>query len=162
MLKKVAILLVCLVFTSFSLGVQAEDTKVYDVPLTKILDVIEKTKGTRRVVLIWRSKDKKASRKLLAEFSDLENTVPDSIISISDDTDPLALRGYLKTIPILPFKVLRAQKKTGQNINLVLRKLGAEPVKGYPAILLLNEDNTINAQGRIYIDYAVDFIVSQN
>lgn len=49
--EKIAILLVCLVFTSFSLGVQAEDTKVYDVPLTKSLMLSRRPKGREELSL---------------------------------------------------------------------------------------------------------------
>ncbi len=161
MFKKLSVFLVIFSLACFPFNVKAEDTKVYDVPLAKLLNVIEKSKGTRRAVIIWRSKDKKL-RKFLTDFADLENTVPGSVISISDDTNPLAVRDFLRGVPILPYKVLRAQKKTGQSINLVLRKIGADPITRWPHVLLLNEDNTVKEQGAIYIDYVVDFIVTQN
>lgn len=161
MYKRLAVLLVIVSLAGFSSGARAQEAKVYDVPLAKLVDVIEKGKGTRRAVIIWRSKDKKI-RKFLADYVDLENTVPDSVISISDDSDPLAVRSFLKTIPILPYKVLRAQKKTGQNINQLVRKMGGKPIARWPHVILLNEDNSVKDQGAIYIDYVVDFIVNQD
>ncbi|MCB1681246.1 MAG: hypothetical protein KDI65_04865 [Alphaproteobacteria bacterium] len=158
MLRKFILIFVCMGFV-YVPHTAVADTSVYELPLAKILTLVDKTKGQKRVLVVWVTKNKSSARKVVGEFADLENTMPGSVLSISDDTDPLKLREFLASVPVLPYRVYRAKKATGQNINQVLRKLGGKHLDRYPWIILLDEENNIKGEGNIYMDYIVDFIL---
>lgn len=133
--------------------------KIYHVPASMIKAHIEKTKGRKRVLFVWKSTDE-FSRRVLPEYSTLERAKPGSVISISLDDKPLRVTKFLQSIQEETLKTLVVKKTTGDSIDDVLAELGVKPFKGYPLVITLDEDNVIQEQGKLYIDYVADYILT--
>lgn len=140
---------------------EAKEPKVYHMPPSKIQGVIEKTKGKKRALFIWKSTDR-LSQLALPEYSTLEQANPGSIISISLDSNPLRLTQYLKSIGETNLKTLVVKPTTGQSLNKVLEELGVKLGTTYPLVVVLDENNTIKNQGRLYIDFVADYLLSES
>lgn len=131
--------------------------KIYHVPPSKIKAHIEKTKGRKRVLFIWRSDDE-SSRRFLPEYSTLEKASPGTVISIATDKTPVQVMKYLNSIGEQDLRTLVVKRAMGDELNSVLAELGVKPFKEYPLVVTLDENNVVQAQGKLFVDYVVDYL----
>lgn len=131
--------------------------KIYHVPPSKIKAHIEKTKGRKRVLFIWRSDDE-FSRRFLPEYSTLEKASPGTVISIATDKTPVQVMKYLNSIGERDLKTLVVKRAMGDDLNTLLSELGVKPFKEYPLVVTLDENNVVQSQGKLFVDYVVDYL----
>ncbi|MCB1592970.1 MAG: hypothetical protein KDI90_11030 [Alphaproteobacteria bacterium] len=133
--------------------------KIYYVPPSKIMSVIEKSKGRKRALFIWKSTNG-TSIDFLPEFSTLEGAKPGSIISINVDKDPVRVSKFLNSIQEKYLRTFIVKPVTGESLDASLAAMSILPAQDYPLVVLLDENNGVREQGRLFIDYVADYILS--
>lgn len=131
--------------------------KIYHVPASKIKAHIEKTKGRKKVLFIWRSDDE-FSRRFVPEYSTLEKASPGSVISIATDKSPTPVLKYLNSIGESHLKTLVVKRVMGDEFNSMLSDLGIKTFSEYPLVVTLDEENVVQEQGKLFVDYVADFL----
>lgn len=131
--------------------------KIYHVPPSKIKAHIEKTKGRKKVLFIWRSDDE-FSRRFLPEYSTLEKASPGSVISIATDKSPTPVMKYLNSIGESHLRTLVVKRTMGDEFNSMLSDLGIKTFSEYPLVVTLDEENVVQEQGKLFVDYVADFL----
>ncbi len=149
------VLNVLLVFPGASFA--AEKINIYHVPPRVLTSIINNSFGQKRAIILWKSSELE-SRKVMADYSDIEKAKPGSIISISMDDNYSRLARYISVHGPFAFKTLLVKQAKGASLEDILAKLGANKINQYPYVILLSEDNKIDSQGKMFVDFVVDYL----
>ncbi len=159
MKKKISLLClfvsVALFWSGFSFA--KNSSNIYHVPPKVVSSIINNSYGQKRAIVLWKSSELE-SRKVMADYSDIEKAKSGSIISISLDDNYMRLAQFVKNKGPFSYKILLVKSGKGQSLEDVLSKLGVDRIDRYPYVILLSEDNKIQSQGNMFVDFVVDYL----
>lgn len=117
---------------------------------------IDSKKGQKKVVLIYTSWCPYCRAKMPA-FMKMERILPGSVVAISADADNARFAKYIQSYDNIPFKVI-LNKGDEAGLQTVLGQYGAQPWKGYPTMILMDENNKVVGQGNYTTKQVAEYI----
>ncbi len=139
-----------------ALAADYEAGKIYDMPPYKIANIIKKTEGHKRIIMIYASWCPICVAKM-PHIMDLERKKAGSVIAVSVDEKLRNLSRYIKRLKDVPFKVI-LNKGTEYKLHQHLKQFGVKEWEGVPEIILLDENNKVIGQGNYSMDYIEEFL----
>lgn len=137
-------------------SVAEEVREIHDLRATSIVQEIEATQGTRRVLMIYASWCP-VCRQKMPYVIDIERAYPGSVIAVSIDKSYRDLERYIKQLDNLPFKIIRS-KNDQDALARRLQPFGVESWEYVPNIIFLDENNRAVEQGNLHVDYVRLFL----
>lgn len=166
-LMKTKIFLVLLLFSEvfvFSGGqalAEERDHKIRSLRPYRIADYIEFTKGQKRALLIYAAWCPYCRAKI-PDLIKMEDMKGGSIIAVSEDQNYAQFSEYISSLSHIPYEVILSNPTGSDTLPKALRQFGVKAWKGYPTIVLFDEDNNVVSQGTLPSDYIKSFLFSDD
>lgn len=160
MRQMIIFLVVCagtLLFMNVRDGSAGKTQKIAIFPPQITAKYIDSKKGQKKVVLIYTSWCPYC-RLAMPAFMKMEKINPGSVIAISVDTNNAKFSKYIQSYDKIPFKVILNKGAEDGLQKVMMEKYGAQEWKGYPTMILLDENNKVVRQGYLQIEEVAQYI----
>ena len=135
--------------------------KIYPLRPSRIADYIEFTKGQKRALLIYASWCPYCRSKI-PDLIKMEDMKEGSVIAVSEDQNYSQFSKYITSLAHIPYKVILSNPKGSNTLPKALKQFGVKAWRGYPTIVLFDEDNKVISQGTLSSDHIKSFLFSDD